>query len=244
MVKFEINTESLTTEEARALALFFLEVRNIDRASLDVGAVDARDTVVDASDERAGDTSTGQGTVPEGARRPGRTKWTNGGAAAGSVPKEAPVFILANKKTGVSIECNSGRKGDVEAAKGHFETWLRDAGSVEEVAGLAADNESFAATCLTKKEQTAIAKLVAEVKQSFAPDVQQRVAAEAKAGEPAKPVSNYTIDSVKAAGRALASAKGLPAVETVLAKFGVKTFKDVKEADFAGVVQALDAGLA
>lgn len=244
MVKLEINTETLSTTEARALALFFLEVRNIDRDTLDVAAPDASDRDVDAGATRPVDSAGGEGRKgADAASGAAGAEGQNAPKTTRRVSKEAPVFVLENKKTGVSVQCDSGRKGEVEATKGHIEAWIRDAASVEEVAGLAAEVESFAATCLSKKEQQALAKLVMEVKQSFAPDVQKAAAEAAKAVEQPKSDGRYTLDSVKAAGRALASAKGLPAVETILAKFDYKSFKDVKETDFAAIVVALDEAL-
>lgn len=245
MVKLEINTETLSTTEARALALFFLEVRNIDRDTLDVAAPDASDRDVDAGATRPVDSNGGEGRKgAEPASGAAGAEGQNTAKATRRVQKEAPVFVLENKKTGVSVQCDSGRKGEVEAAKGTVEAWIRDAASVEEVAGLAAEIESFAATCLSKKEQQALAKLVMEMKASFSPEVQTAAKTEAAKVEAPKADGRYTLDSVKAAGRALASAKGLPAVETILAKFDYKTFKDVKETDFAAIVVALDAALA
>jgi citrate lyase beta subunit len=124
----------------------------------------------------------------------------------------------------------------VEAAKGHLETWIRDAASPEEVAQLASGAADFCATCLTKTERLAFSKLISEVTESFA---KAPSSAEASAGE----AVTYTLDAVKAAGKALAAAKGLPAVETVLSKFDSKVFRDIKEKDYAAAVEAFNEAL-
>lgn len=239
-VKIEVDVSSLTAEEARALALFFLEVRNVDKSTLDEAA-DAGRTAMDAGSSRSDNPVSGEGNGTEAKGAGGRAEGQNGGAASRKVQKTSPVFVLQNKATGVQIECDSGRKGDVEAAKAHLETWVRDATSVEQVAGLAADNEAFVTQCFSKTEQRGFAKLVTEVKNSFAPDVQKAADAAKPGGEtkPAGEPSVYTLDAVKTAGKALAAAKGLASVETVLAKFGVKSFKDLKEEQFAPTLKAL-----
>lgn len=241
-IKLEVDVSTLSTEEARALALFFLEVRNVDKSSLDETA-DAGRPALDASTERPVDTVAREGRGAKAEAGDGRAEGQGNGAPARKVQKESPVFVLQNKATGVQIQCDSGRKGDVEAAKAHLETWVRDATSVEQVAGLAADNETFVTQCLTKTEQRNFAKLVTEIKNSFAPEVKQTAEGDAaklegekkSAGDP----SPYTLDAVKTAGKALAAAKGLPAVETTLAKFGVKSFKDLKEEQYGDALKAL-----
>lgn len=246
MINVTINTETLTTEEARALAIFLMELRGIPRDALAIGSNDGGDVGVDAGAERPDNSASGEGNGAKSGNSGTSGEGQNTRKASGRVPKESPVFLLANKKTGVSIECNTGRKGEVEAAKGHIETWIRDAATVEEVAGLAADVEAFASVCLSKKEQQALAKLVTEIKQSLSPEMQQRALIEATALTGAAPPADapkYTLDAVKAAGKALATAKGLPAVETVLAKFDVKSFKDLKEENYAGVIAAVDEAL-
>ena len=241
-VKIEVDVSTLTAEEARALALFFLEVRNVDKSTLDEAA-DAGRTAMDAGSSRSDNPVSGEGNGTKAEGTGGRAEGQNSGAAARKVQKASPVFVLQNKATGVQIECDSGRKGDVEAAKAHLETWIRDATSVEQVAGLAADNEAFVTQCFSKTEQRNFAKLVTEVKNSFAPDVQKAAEKDAAKPEgdtkPAGEPSVYTLDAVKTAGKALAAAKGLASVETVLAKFGVKSFKDLKEEQFAPTLKAL-----
>lgn len=236
-IKIEVDVSTLSAEEARALALFFLEVRNVDKSSLDEAA-DAGRPALDAGSKRSDDSVAREGNGAKAETGDGRAEGHGNGAAARKVQKESPVFVLQNKATGVQIECNSGRKGDVEAAKAHLETWIRDAASVEQVAGLAADNEAFVTQCFTKTEQRNFAKLVTEVKNSYVPDIKNAIdkPVETKpAGEP----SPYTIDAVKTAGKALAAAKGLPAVETTLAKFGVKSFKELKEEQYGDALKAL-----
>lgn len=236
-IKLEVDVSTLSTEEARALALFFLEVRNVDKSSLDETA-DAGRPALDASTERPVDTVAREGRGAKAEAGDGRAEGQGNGAPARKVQKESPVFVLQNKATGVQIQCDSGRKGDVEAAKAHLETWVRDATSVEQVAGLAADNETFVTQCLTKTEQRNFAKLVTEVKNSYLPDVKKDADKPAET-KPAGDPSPYTIDAVKTAGKALAAAKGLPAVETTLAKFGVKSFKDLKEEQYGDALKAL-----
>lgn len=236
-VTITVNTETLSTEEARSLAIFFLELRGIPReVALDATVDDTRGPVDEgrAQPERA---ESAEGPSAELGEGQGDTKRKGRGRPAGKVEKVSPVFILENKATNAQIQCDSGRKGDVEAAKGHLETWIRDASSPEEVAQLASVNAEFCATCLTKGERLAISRLVSEVTQAF-----ETPKAEAEA--PAAAASQYTLDAVKAAGKALASAKGLPAVETVLAKFDAKAFRDIKEADFAAIVAAFNEALA
>lgn len=236
-IKLEVDVSTLSTEEARALALFFLEVRNVDKSSLDETA-DAGRPALDASTERPVDTVAREGRGAKAEAGDGRAEGQGNGAPARKVQKESPVFVLQNKATGVQIQCDSGRKGDVEAAKAHLETWVRDATSVEQVAGLAADNETFVTQCLTKTEQRNFAKLVTEVKNSYLPDVKKDADKPAET-KPAGDPSPYTLDAVKTAGKALAAAKGLPAVETTLAKFGVKSFKDLKEEQYGDALKAL-----
>jgi hypothetical protein len=236
----EFTTDALTTEEARALAIFLLELRNVEQGSLTRTPLDDGDLSVDEDPKQPGDTAAAEsnGAASDDStanpKRRGRPK------AARSIQEESPIFVLSHPKTSVQIQCNAGRKGEVEAAKGHLETWLRDSETVEEVASIAAACETFIATALTKKEQTVMARLISEVKQGLMPATLDAAIAsarhETKDGE-------YTLDAVKVAGKALVTAKGLPAFETVLAKFKARGLRDLKPEDYAQVIVAISIAM-
>jgi hypothetical protein len=244
-MKLEIDTTSISPEEARALAIFLLELRNIDRSTIADETADAGNPVVDASDERSVDSGPGEGASTAPRRGPGRPKRTDGEKNVEGISKTSPVFVLQNKAAGVSFKCDTGRKGHVEAAKANLETWLRDSGSVEAVAQLAADNEDFVVTCFSKTEQRAFARLVTESRAAHMPEVAE--AALFDSNVPAAPAvaetTEYTIDAVRLAAKSLAIAQKLAAVETVLAKFDAKTIRDLKESQYGAVIEALNTAM-
>jgi hypothetical protein len=236
-IQIQVNTETLSAEEARSLAIFFLELRGIPRDGLVAGEPDDTSAAVAESFEQSPRAEGAEGPVAQVGEGQTNSKRRGPGRPSSKVEKVSPVFILENKARNAQIQCDAGRKGEVEAAKGHLETWIRDAASPEEVAQLATVNAEFCATCLTKGERLAFSKLVAEVTESF------NKAPGEEAAAPEGEAVTYTLDAVKAAGKALASAKGLPAVETVLAKFDSKVFRDIKEKDYAAAVQAFNEAL-
>jgi len=237
-MKFEVDTSTMTSGEALALAIFLTELFGLPRdLTLATSAPPANYSGTEDSRESddAGQHDSG-GPVPPTGR--GETVASGEGARPPrkKVAKQAATFVLANKKTGVSHECNTGRKGDVELARGHLENWFRDAQTEEEIKGLADMAESFVATCLTPREQRAMAKVIAEAVENINP----AKGSEEVAADDAKPAAEgLTIEAVKQEAKALAAAKGLPAVRTIMAQFDATSFVDLKESHYGEFLSAV-----
>jgi hypothetical protein len=96
--------------------------------------------------------------------------------------------------------------------------------------------EPFVTACLSSKEQRALARIVAETLGTLT----EGDTVEAPAGEDPKPeATGATEEAVKEAGKALATARGIAAVTTVLAKFNLKSFKDMQEGQRTDILAAL-----
>lgn len=237
-VKMKINLETLTQEEALALVIFLIEARNLPRNYSLAHRTSAAPAGVDASDESSGSDggSDSSGDLAGVDAPVGTAEGQGNKKTRKRVAKEPAKFLLRNEATGVEVACDSGRTGDVDVARGYIETWIRDAKTPEAVEQLAKMAESFVTTCLSSKEQRALARIVAETLGTFT----EGRSPEAPASEDPKPEGvGATEEAVKEAGKALATARGIAAVTTVLAKFNLKSFKDMREEQRTDILAAL-----
>lgn len=237
-MKLELETNNMTSEDALALAIFLTELFGLPRdLTLATSAPRKGNTVPETSDgpEHAEGTAGGR-DIPEQAGSGGPVAGEGARPRARRVAKPTAKFVLQNKKIGVSHECDTGRKGDVELARGTLENWFRDAETEEEIKNLADMAEQFVATCLTAKEQRAMARCIAEAVESIRPENPS----EEVAADDVKPEAEaLTLDAVKSEAKTLASAKGLPAVQTIMSQFDAASFKDLKERDYPAFLKAV-----